>query len=250
MYDRPRTIDELPPDCRRMFSRLAEKLEYLPGDVVCRQGEEDGYLYLVESGTLSVVAEDENGEKRELAKITPGNFFGEINFIFGAKRVASVIADENVLLSRLGQKQKNELIRSMPALYNRLRDLGLNRWGIIRILVNPLVKSLAREDQELLIRDAVSSVYTSGTVLFDRGDRVDDFVLLLSGTLDVQGDASLELTDGDWLLPAGSLEGGPSRWRATAVIECMVVFVPLAPMREVAARNPGFRASLERGSMH
>lgn len=247
MYDRPRTIDELPPDCRHMFAELAEKLEFLPGDVICRQGDEDGYLYLLERGTLSVVAEDEQGEKRKLATITPGNFFGEINFIFGARRVASVIADEEALVSRLGQKQKNALIQRMPALYNRLRDLGLNRWGVIRFLAHPLLKDLPREEQEILTRDAVSSVYPSGTVLFDRGDRVDDFVLLLSGTMDLQGEASLEMHDGDWLLPAGGLDGGASLWRATAVIECMVVFVPLAPMRDLAARHADFGRLLERG---
>ncbi len=249
MYNRPGKIEELPPECRAVFSELSESLEYSPGQVICRQGDEDGYLYLLKSGTLSVVTEDEHGDKRTLATITPGSFFGEINFIFGARRVASVIATEVVEVSRLGSHMKTEVIKKMPALYNRLRDLGLNRWGVIRFLSNPLLKGISREHQDQMLSDAVSGTYVAGTVLFDHGNQVDDFILLLSGTMYIidQDGIEKELTDGDWLLPSGSLDGGASRWRAIAVIECMAVFVPLAAMREVVSHYPDFRARLAGG---
>lgn len=249
MYNKPGNIDSLPPDCQLAFSELAESLEFSAGHTICHQGDEDGYLYLLKSGSLSVISEDDRGEKRKLATITPGTFFGEINFIFGAKRVASVIADEDSEVSRLGHKQKTEMIMKMPALYNRLHDLGLTRWSVVRFLSNPLLGDICKEDQDMMLKEAVSGTYVPGTMLFDRGDRVDDFILLLSGTLDLTADQGneKELNDGDWLLPTGGLHGGGSQWRATAVIECMVVFVPLEAMQDITSRNNQFSQKLASG---
>ena len=160
-----------------------------------------------------------------------------------------MIANEVVEVSRLGSHMKTEVIKKMPALYNRLRDLGLNRWGVIRFLSNPLLKGISREHQDQMLSDAVSGTYVAGTVLFDHGNQVDDFILLLSGTMYIvdQDGVEKELTDGDWLLPSGNMDSGASRWRAIAVIECMAVFVPLAAMREVVSHYPDFRARLAGG---
>jgi len=249
MYNKPGQIDSLPPECRVVFSELAESLEYSAGKTICHQGDEDGYLYLLKSGTLSVVTEDGQGGKRMLATISPGSFFGEINFIFGTSRVASVIADTDVEVSRLNHSMKAEVIKKMPELYNRLHDLGLNRWGLIRFLSNPLVSDVAREDQDAILDSAFSGIYGPGSILFDHHDRVDDFILLLSGTMylvDQQG-VEKELGDGDWLLPSGSLHGGPSLWRAISVIECMAVFVPLSAMRQVGGHSEAFIRKLAAG---
>jgi CRP-like cAMP-binding protein len=251
MYNKPGTIDSLPPQCRAIFSELAESLEYSSGQTICQQGDEDGYLYLLKSGSLSVVNEDERGEKRKLATILPGAFFGEINFIFGAKRVASVIADEDVEVSRLNRSMTGEIIKRLPELYNRLHDIGLNRWGLVRFFTNPLFRDISPEDQDAMLEHAFSGTYGPGSVLFDHQDRVDDFILLISGTMYVvdQHGADKELSDGDWLLPSGNLEGGPSLWRAISVIECMVVFVPLSAMREAASHYGDFTRRLEAGCL-
>ncbi len=248
VYNRPGKIDELPPDCQAIFAELSESLEYLPGQVICRQGDEDGYLFLLERGSLSVISDNGQGNRHKLATITPGSFFGEINFIFGARRVASVIADEKSVVRRLSNSLKSEVIKKMPSLYNRLRDLGLNRWGAIRFLSNPLLEGMKREDQDAMLADAVSGTYVAGTVLFDHGDRIDDFIMLLSGTLYIvdENGVEKELTDGDWLLPGG-IEGGASRWRAIAVIECMAIFVPLAAIREIGGRYEAFMRRLGAG---
>ncbi|HKI61545.1 MAG TPA: cyclic nucleotide-binding domain-containing protein [Mariprofundaceae bacterium] len=249
MYNKPGTIDSLPPQCRTIFSELAESLEYSSGQSICQQGDEDGYLYLLKSGSLSVVNEDEHGEKRKLATITPGAFFGEINFIFGARRVASVIADEDVEVSRLNRSMTGEIIKRLPELYNRLHDIGLNRWGLARFFTNPLFRDISPEDQDAMLEHAFSGTYGPGSVLFDHQDRVDDFILLISGTMyivDQQG-VEKELSDGDWLVACASLDGGPSLWRAIPVIECMAVFVPLAAMREASSHNEAFRHKLEAG---
>jgi len=249
MYNKPGKIDSLPSECRVIFSQLAESLEYSAGKTICRQGDEDGYLYLLKSGTLSVVTEDGQGGKRMLATISPGTFFGEINFIFGTSRVASVIADTDVEVSRLNRNMKDEVIKKMPELYNRLHDLGLNRWGLIRFLGNPLVRDVPSEDQDAILENAFSGIYGPGTVLFDHHDRVDDFIMLISGTMyivDQQG-VEKELGDGDWLLPSGSPEGGPSRWRAISVTECMAFFVPLSAMRQVGRHSEAFIRQLAAG---
>jgi ABC-type multidrug transport system ATPase subunit/CRP-like cAMP-binding protein len=61
------------------------------GDVVCTEGEPGTTFHLVDTGTL-VVESQVGAQRRELARIGPGDFFGEIALLGGGTRTATVTA--------------------------------------------------------------------------------------------------------------------------------------------------------------
>ena len=63
------------------------KRHYLPGDVVIRQGEIGHELFLVSDGSVKV---ERSGQ--EVARLGPGEFFGELALLSGNPRNADVIA--------------------------------------------------------------------------------------------------------------------------------------------------------------
>ena len=60
------------------------------------QGEPATKLYLILSGQAEVLREDANGTLRSLARIGPGDFFGEEGLAYRQPRNAHVVATEDV----------------------------------------------------------------------------------------------------------------------------------------------------------
>jgi LmbE family N-acetylglucosaminyl deacetylase len=67
-----------------------------PGIAIIEQGEPPSGLYLVLSGEADVVREEEDGTRRHLARVGPGEFFGELGMAKGTARSADVIAVDAV----------------------------------------------------------------------------------------------------------------------------------------------------------
>ena len=61
---------------------------YDAGDIIVREGEHTETLFVILEGVAKVVRKG-----RTIARLGPGEFFGEISLIDGRPRVASVVAD-------------------------------------------------------------------------------------------------------------------------------------------------------------
>lgn len=64
----------------------------LSGQPVVRQGDPGESLFVVKEGLLSVkMAGPNGGEARQIARLTPGSFFGEMSLLTGSPRSATVV---------------------------------------------------------------------------------------------------------------------------------------------------------------
>ncbi|MFH0800123.1 MAG: serine/threonine-protein kinase [Pseudomonadota bacterium] len=75
-------------------------LTYKDGDTIIREDEKGGAFFVIVSGAAAVKV----GE-REMARISRGNCFGEMSFLIGCARSASVIATEECNLLRLNPEK-------------------------------------------------------------------------------------------------------------------------------------------------
>jgi CRP-like cAMP-binding protein len=66
-------------------------------------------VYLIQSGSVEVVAADPAGGEKRLATLGVGSHFGEIAVLQNARRSATVRALEPVALLRLSREETREL---------------------------------------------------------------------------------------------------------------------------------------------
>ncbi len=71
-------------------TRLAEKKEYPPGTTIIRQGEPVQYFYMVQKGAVDILLRSPGCPELNLARLGPGQFFGEVELIGGGNSIASV----------------------------------------------------------------------------------------------------------------------------------------------------------------
>lgn len=96
------------------------------GGVVVKQGDSGDAFFIVSSGKLEVLFE-EDGRSRTIASLDRGAFFGEMAALLGEPRTATVKAVTPVSLLRFEMPQVKDIIRDYPAVWQVLVKLALKR---------------------------------------------------------------------------------------------------------------------------
>jgi len=75
-------------------TRKAKPQQYEAGAMILQEGTSGNLFYIVSKGTVEVILERDNAADVVAAQMGPGQYFGEMEFIHGQKRSASIRASE------------------------------------------------------------------------------------------------------------------------------------------------------------
>jgi CRP/FNR family cyclic AMP-dependent transcriptional regulator len=109
---------------KRDLGRLAaeaDELRFDRGQVVVREGAPGETLFVILSGEARVVRGG-----RTLARLRPGDFFGELSTLDGGPRTATIVAGTPVAVIRLFRRTLISMVKREPQLALKLMD------GIVR----------------------------------------------------------------------------------------------------------------------
>ncbi len=95
--------------------------------MMTRQGAEAHWLYLVLTGQAKVLLRGVGGLEREVARLGPGEFFGEMSLMTGAPRQATVVAATDVVCYRLDKAVFQAVLRDRPELAERVAEVLARR---------------------------------------------------------------------------------------------------------------------------
>jgi SulP family sulfate permease len=113
--------------------RLLRRRELNADEVLCREGEPGGRLYLLAHGAVSIVIRRASGGDSRVVTFAPGSLFGEGAMLDGSKRSASAIAVEDAVVYSLSRAALDSLTQSRPALAAKLLlNLGRHLSGRLR----------------------------------------------------------------------------------------------------------------------
>jgi small-conductance mechanosensitive channel/CRP-like cAMP-binding protein len=120
---------------------LAEQLELAPfarGESVTREGDTDDGLYMIVEGD-AIVRIGTAREERDVARLGPGQFFGEMSLMTGEARTASVIAATDLVCYRVNKTSFQQILQETPAIADQIAEvLAMRRSGLFH----------AREERE------------------------------------------------------------------------------------------------------
>jgi thioredoxin reductase (NADPH) len=120
----------LPAMPREEMPRVAQRMEpvsVMAGQTVVREGEEADAFFIVVRGRVGVFQRGEDGEEREVNRLGPGEFFGEIGLLSDMPRVATVRALEPSQLLRLDQDAFRQLVSASSATRDQLDQVARER---------------------------------------------------------------------------------------------------------------------------
>jgi ABC-type lipoprotein export system ATPase subunit len=106
----------------------AKKRAYEPHTTILRQGEPVQHFFMIVSGEVEVVASSAGCGERSLARLGPGQFFGEVELTHGQHSIASVRASHHgVELAALPREAFYSLIDGSPLTRDALRAVADSR---------------------------------------------------------------------------------------------------------------------------
>jgi len=96
---------------------------YQKGDALFVEGDESQDLYFLVSGHLEVLKGD-----KKIAEITePGALFGELSFLLGAKRTATLQAENEVRVLRIPKNEVSTFLKEFPAVAEKITEIIARR---------------------------------------------------------------------------------------------------------------------------
>jgi ABC-type lipoprotein export system ATPase subunit len=97
-------------------SHRAEHFTYQPNATILQRDQHVDYFFMISSGEVEVVLQGRKREDIILARLKPGQFFGEIELVRGGRSIASVRAsqDKPVELVALHHDDFRQLLKESP----------------------------------------------------------------------------------------------------------------------------------------
>jgi len=126
VLDLLRRVDILNPLGAEEFELFAEDLVhqlFAQGEMICRQGDSGSTFYLVKSGLVSVQATGRDGSSVEVARLKPGDHFGEMSLLTGESRNSTCVALEDVELLCLDRESFAVLLSENPAVAKSMSEI-------------------------------------------------------------------------------------------------------------------------------
>jgi len=102
---------DVSPEGRAMIAELATDVEFAAGRPIARQGEIGTGFFVIETGAAEVVQDG-----AVVARLGPGEFFGELSLLDHSPRISSVVAVEPTTCLALPTWDFERLLEREPRL--------------------------------------------------------------------------------------------------------------------------------------
>ncbi len=114
---------------RRALMELFKSRHFEAGSVLLQQGAEGSGLFIVLSGN-AVVTRTQNGDVMQMGTLSPGDIFGEMSLLTNRPIFATVTAQSDCFVLRLGKKRFDEVIMTHPQVLELVSELSDARESI------------------------------------------------------------------------------------------------------------------------
>lgn len=135
-------LRKLDSDERAILSHVILPQRFNAGDVMLKQGQPGGVLYLLRSGT-AVIEREEGEEKARIATIHEGAMFGEMTFLTDEEASATVTAKDTCTIYKMTRAAYSELMQ-------RQQDLVYSLFAYILVHAANVIRHMNEEHVSLL----------------------------------------------------------------------------------------------------
>ena len=114
------SLDE---DERLLIAEQLEEVRYASGEFIIREGEAGDSFFIIDQGEVEVFVNSPSGNRKSLATLSVGDFFGEIALLTGERRTASVQATLDVRVFRLKKDSFKSVLETRPDILDEISSV-------------------------------------------------------------------------------------------------------------------------------
>ena len=198
-------------------------LRYVPaGDALFAPGDPGDAMYFIETGQIEIVSAETDGTQHVLARLIPGDYFGEMALLTGRSRTVTARAARHASLWALYRSDFDALLVKLPALMTALSRTLRERLSQATEAALPahlhklaLAGGLSRVELAALNEKLQAQTFHRGEVICTEGHLGDVMYFIASGQVELtvstpRGRKMLQVLDeGDFFGETALLTGQP-----------------------------------------
>lgn len=214
-----------------------------PGDVIFKRNDYSSTFFTVVEGELDVLIDEDDVPD---AKVSAGQFFGEMALVSGRRRPGTVRARTHCVLIESPRRVILKLIHSVQAMRRMIDEVAIK--SVVHVCIG---LSLSEEDLDSLAKSATIKQYEAGEEFFHEGDEADGLYLIRRGSVTVSrtiGGREVVLfyvAAGNYVGEMALVSGEPRYGTVRAAVATEAVLIEAGRMRDIIARNPEIRNELD-----
>mmetsp|Transcript_46014 Transcript_46014/g.80897 ORF Transcript_46014/g.80897 Transcript_46014/m.80897 type:complete len:987 (-) Transcript_46014:166-3126(-) len=169
------------------IAKVLDKVHYSKGDVIFRRGDPASAFYILLDGTVQV---EKEGQLRTLnAHLSSRQFqtFGDRTLLEDIARSATVtVVSDSAQCLMLEREDFHMMLGSVRNLFDEHRGTQADMTSrFVRVLDKLEVLNSLTESEKKAVAEALRSAdFSKGDVVFKRGDKAEEFYILVDGTLE------------------------------------------------------------------
>jgi CRP-like cAMP-binding protein len=110
-----------------VLGTFMERMEVAAGTVIVHQAAAGDALYLIATGEAEVRVTNTSGQTVTVARLGPGEYFGEVALVTGGERIADVVALTSMTVARLNREGYDRFVAHTSAMQQQLATTAATR---------------------------------------------------------------------------------------------------------------------------
>ena len=220
-----------------------------PGDILCQRHQFDTRVYILVLGEVEV-SDTVDGKHIVLARLGPGELFGEISALFRIPRVSDVTVTRPSVLIEIPGDVLETVLLARPKLQLAMFESYKERLTetILRS-ISPL-RDLSRGRLATLIEQATLVGIPAGGVIMNEAEQGDALYIIIYGTARVTHEVNGErlnialLRAGDYFGEWSLLTGAPRTASVEAITRVEALRLDSGSFQEFVQHNPEVRKQI------
>jgi CRP-like cAMP-binding protein len=224
----------LTPDLFRMAVERVQLIQLAAGEVLFRKGDPGDTLFVVAWGEVAVLV------PQEVARLSEGDFFGEIALLADRPRTATVKATVDSQVLALDRSLLIDLVAASPDVLKVLLRFLRERLIATLAETSPLFSPFTALERLALAARFQFLEIDQGLAMVEQGKKSPGLFVLLSGDAAVvsSGRPASTLGAGDVFGEMSLMAGQDAGASVVAQGRCFVLFLPRAEFSEVIMTHP------------
>jgi CRP-like cAMP-binding protein len=210
------------------------------GDRIFQQGSVGDSFYVICGGKVRVVR-DEGGNRKEVAVLDEGSFFGEMAILSGSPRTATVeSASDDTEVLEISATLLSQLSERHPQVAQALKKFCRQRLLANAMNHSALFQSFDAKDRRALIERFRTREVLKGAAIVSEGNRSDGLYVVLSGEVRVSkaGQALAQLHEGEIFGEMSLLTKAPATATVTATRRTSLLRLSRQDFEELIMSHP------------
>ena len=199
----------LPSTALEELAKGTKLHDYAPGQLIIRESDPGDSFYLIARGSANVLIGGISGLESVVARLNPGDSFGEAALVSGEKRNATVQAIGDCSCFRINSQVFREALQASGLEPEFVTPMLRSSSALRR---SSVFKDMSPSSLRDLFNSAERKTWAKGTTLMREGDPGSQFYIVESGKLEVSQSGSIvgEIGPGDCVGELALLNDAPA----------------------------------------